>query len=98
MRRMTASACRPILLLLALAVLTISAGAQSRDRTQTPDKYKWNLAELYANDAAWRAAKETLAANLPKLRQYQGKLAASAGTLADALDQQAGYAKDLGRL
>ena len=96
---MTVSSSRPIALALALMALTITAGAQSRDRAQTPDKFKWNLAEIYPNDAAWRAAKDQLAADLPKLRQFQGKLASSAAVLADALDQQAGYStRTLSRL
>src|SRR5471030_2901384 len=98
MRKMPAPFRRPILLLLALAALTITAGAQSRDRAQTPDKFKWDLAEIYPGDAAWRRAKDTLTADLPKLHQFQGKLASSAGTLADALDLENVYAKDLGRL
>src|SRR5471030_345460 len=98
MRKMPAPFRRPILLLLALAALTITAGAQSRDRAQTPDKFKWDLAEIYPGDAAWRRAKDTLTADLPKLYQFQGTLASSAGTLADALDLENVYARDLGRL
>jgi oligoendopeptidase F len=89
---------RKMILALALIALTVSAGAQTRDRAQTPDKYKWNLAEIYPTDAAWRAAKDKLAADLPKLRQFQGKLASSAGTLADALALQADFNKELSRL
>src|SRR4051812_8532670 len=81
-----------------IALLVLTAGAQERDRAKTPEKYKWNLADIYPNDAAWRAAKDKLAAALPQLRQFQGKLASSAGTLADALDQQAGLDKELSRL
>jgi len=95
---MTPSSSRPIALALALMALTITAGAQSRDRSQTPDKFKWNLAEIYPNDAAWRAAKDQLAADLPKLRQFQGKLASTGAALADALDLQANYSKTLARL
>src|SRR4051812_36724759 len=84
-------------LIAVLATLTLTAGAQSRDRSQTPDKFKWNLAEIYPTDAAWRAAKTKLAADLPQLRQFQGKLAASAGTLADALERQADFSKELNR-
>ena len=98
MRTMFVSSSRPIALALALIALTITAGAQSRDRSQTPDKYKWNLAEIYPTDAAWRAAKDKLSADLPKLRQFQGMLASSGGTLADGLELQAGYAKELSRL
>ena len=88
---------RKMILALALLALTVTAGAQSRDRSQTPDKYKWNLAEIYPSDAAWRAAKTRLAAGLPELRRYQGTLTASAASLADALEQQAGFNKELSR-
>jgi oligoendopeptidase F len=84
-------------LALALIACTITAGAQSRDRAQTPDKYKWNLAEIYPSDAAWRTAKAKLAADLPALRLFQGTLASSARTLADALEKQADFNKELSR-
>src|SRR3954447_16471105 len=88
---------RKMILTFAVIALTVTAGAQSRDRSQTPDKYKWNLAEIYPTDAAWRAAKKKLAKDLPTLRQYQGKLASSAATLADALEKQADFNKELSR-
>ena len=98
MRTMTASSSRSISLALALAVLTVTIGAQTRDRSKTPEKFKWNLTEIYPTDAAWRTAKDTLTKDLPKLRQFQGKLTSSAGTLADALELQANYSKTLSRL
>jgi oligoendopeptidase F len=88
---------RKILLVLALTALTITAAAQTRDRSATPDKFKWNLAEIYPGDAAWRDAKKKLADALPQLRQYQGKLTSSAATLADALEKQADFSKELSR-
>jgi oligoendopeptidase F len=98
MRTLRRSTIRPLCAALVLTALTIAAGAQSRDRSQTPDKYKWNLTDLYSNDAAWRAEKDKLAADAQKLRPYHGQLAKSAATLADALDLQASLAKALGRL
>jgi oligoendopeptidase F len=98
MRTMTATSSRSISLALALAVLTVTIGAQTRDRSKTPEKFKWNLTEIYPTDAAWRTAKDTLTKDLPKLRQFQGKLASSPGTLADALELQASYSKTLARL
>jgi oligoendopeptidase F len=98
MRKMIVSSIRVWCVAITVTALTISGTAQSRDRAQTPDKYKWNLTELYASDAAWRSAKEKLTEDLQKLRQYQGKAASSAATLADALDLQAAFAKELGRL
>ena len=87
----------PLALILVLAALTLTVAAQTRDRSQTPDKFKWNLSEIYPTDAAWRAAKTKLAADLPQLRRYQGKLGSSAATLAEALEKQAGFSKELNR-
>src|SRR6185295_10350287 len=98
MRTLRTSTTRPLCVALVLTALTIAGGAQSRDRSQTPDKYKWNLTDLYPSDAAWRAAKDKLAADAQKLRQYHGQLGKSAAPLADALDLQASLVKELGRL
>ena len=82
----------------ALAGLTFSALAQERDRSKIPDRYKWNLADIYPSDAAWRTAKDKVASDLPQLRQYQGKLTSSASMLADALDKQYAFDKEISRL
>src|SRR5262249_12371190 len=98
MRSLTPLSLRFVCALFVAAGLTMAARAQSRDRSQTPDKYKWNLAELYRSDAAWRSAKEKLAADITSLRAYQGKVGSSAATLAEALERQAAFNKDLNRL
>src|SRR6476469_6855895 len=79
----------------ALAVLP--ATAQERDRSQVPDQFKWNLADVYPTDAAWRAAKDKIAADIPSLKQFQGKLGANGAALADALDRAYALNKELGR-
>jgi oligoendopeptidase F len=89
---------RALMVITAAAALTAAATAQERDRAKIPDQYTWNLADIYPNEAAWRAAKEKLAADLPQLRQFQGKLASSAKTLADALDKLYALDKELTRL
>ena len=43
-----------------------------RDRAKIPEQYTWNLAEIYSSDAAWRAAKDKLAAELPSLKRFEG--------------------------
>ncbi|HZR26180.1 MAG TPA: M3 family oligoendopeptidase, partial [Vicinamibacterales bacterium] len=86
-------------LILALAVAcTIVVTAQERDRSKIPDQYKWNLADIYPTDAAWRTAKEKLAAELPQLKRFEGKLTQSPTALADALDYQTGLQKEFARL
>ena len=60
--------------------------AQERDRGKIPDKYKWNLADIYPSDEAWRAAKERLVAEIPEAEGFRGTLGSSATRLADALE------------
>jgi oligoendopeptidase F len=93
------TACRAALIALAtVAVVATGVVAQERDRAKTPEQYTWNLADIYPTDAAWRAAKEQFAADLPRLRQFKGKLTESAATLAAALDSRYGMDKELSRL
>src|SRR5215813_1103382 len=76
----------------AVLALTLAVAAQERDRAAIPDQYKWNLADLYPSDAAWRAAKEAFAAELPSMAKFKGRLMLSPSTLAEGLDTL--YAKD----
>ena len=77
-----------------MSVLT----AQERDRSKVDDKFKWALADIYPNDAAWRTEKDRIKAELPKLRDFQGKLGSSAQALADALELASRLDKELSRL
>jgi oligoendopeptidase F len=89
---------RPLVALPVLAVLTAALGAQERDRSKIPDKYKWNLADIYPSDASWRAAKEAFAAEVPQLGKFKGTLTTSPSALADALDTVSSKQKELVRL
>ena len=82
---------------LLLALVLMPVAAQERDRSQVPDQFKWNLADIYPTDAAWRAAKEKVAADIPQLKQYQGKLGTSPATLADALERAYALNKEISR-
>jgi oligoendopeptidase F len=79
----------------AASVLVLSA--QERDRAQIPDKYKWNLADIYPSDAAWREARDRLAAQVTEVRAFKGTLDRSAARLADALDLTTALSKELTR-
>src|SRR5262252_5626967 len=89
---------RPLVAVLAIAVLAVTLGAQERDRSKIPDQYKWNLADLYPSDASWRAAKDAFAAEIPALEKFKGTLTASPSALADALDTLSSKQKELVRL
>ena len=99
-RRAGARTSAAAFLLAALVTLAIGSAplAQQRERSKVPERYRWNLTELYPSDAAWRAAKEKTEGAIPKVREYQGTLGSSAARLADALDLLAGLNKDLARL
>jgi oligoendopeptidase F len=97
---MTLPSLLPVSALLATVAVAGAVGvlAQERDREKIADKYKWNLADIYADVAAWRAAKDTLAAELPELRRYEGKLGQSGEMLATALAHMFRASQDLGKL
>jgi len=82
---------------IALAASTQS-NAQEKDRTKIPEKYKWNLADLYPTDNDWRNAKDTLKVSLPKISQYTGTLGTSAEQLYQCLNLVSQISKELERL
>src|SRR6266545_4156512 len=86
------------LALLFVTSLVPAAIAQDRSRAAIPDKYKWNLADLYASDDAWRTAKETLPSQIATIATFKGTLGTSATRLADALDTANRISKDLQRV
>ncbi len=89
--------CSPALVVVTIASC-VALAAQGRDRSKIPDRHKWNLAEIYPSDDAWRATKEKLTAEIPKVREFQGKLSSSAGVLADALELVTRLNKDFSRV
>lgn len=85
-------------LLVLLAAAPFAAAQEERDRAKIPDKYKWNLAEIYPSDEAWRTAKDALVARIPEIARLKGTLGRSPAALLAALDLQAGLTKQLARL
>jgi oligoendopeptidase F len=81
----------------AMTALTLTGLAQERPRSEIPDRYTWDLSEIYPSVTAWRAAKDTVSADAARLRAFQGKLGASAATLADALETFSALDKELSR-
>ena len=89
--------CLPGALIL-MTTSTLVSQAQERDRSKIPNEYKWDLTAIYPSDQAWRVAKEKLASELPKLRQFQGTLASSPSRLAEALETENYFDKEFTRL
>jgi oligoendopeptidase F len=92
------SPLRPLWTALAVAALSITAAAQERDRAKIPEKVKWDLGDIFRNEAAWRAAKDKLSADIQTLGSFKGKLTASPVALADALDRIYNTSQELGRI
>src|SRR5215831_9967943 len=86
-----------IAIIFALAVTGLRGAAQQKERSAVPDRYKWDLTQIYPSDQAWRSAKEKLAADVPMLREFKGHLAESPQKLADALELSSRLSKELSR-
>jgi oligoendopeptidase F len=71
---------------------------QERDRAKVDAKFTWNIADVYLDVAAWRAAKLRVAGEVPRVRAYAGTLGSAAATLADALDEMTRIDKEIARL
>jgi oligoendopeptidase F len=84
--------------LLLAAGLAVPAAQAQQERASVPTKYTWNLADLYANEAAWRRAKEKFVASLPTIDASKGKLGTSSAELLNGLNTIYGLQKELSRL
>ena len=85
-------------ILIAVLSPVMTAEGQPRDRAGVGDRYKWNLADLYASDEAWRAAKDKVVKDMATLAAFKGTLAQSPQRLADALDSANRIGKDFQRV
>ena len=85
-------------LALALVVLGPHGLAQERDRSEIPDRYKWDLRDIYPSDDVWQAAKENVAGGIVLLGLFQDRLSSSTETLADTLDLRNGLDQQILRL
>jgi oligoendopeptidase F len=82
----------------AVVFMSVLISGQDRDRAKVADAYKWNLADVYPTEAAWRAEKEKVTAEIAKLGEFRGALGSSAKVLADALEYASRLDKQLSRL
>ncbi|HUJ01837.1 MAG TPA: M3 family metallopeptidase, partial [Usitatibacter sp.] len=81
---------------LALAALLALATAHAEDAGD--QRYRWNLADLYPDAAAWNADAKKLEEALPQLSACKGHLGDSARRLQECLDLQSDTTKRFARL
>ena len=78
--------------LLAISLLSLNRPTYAVERSDVPEKYRWDLSALYADEAAWVAAKQQFLDAVPRVAAYQGKLGTSAAGLLEAMIERI-YAK-----
>ncbi len=83
-----------------MAMFSVTAGAPAlaQERGSAPDKYKWDLTQLYKDQASWEAAKDAFAKRIPEIASYKGRLGESAALFYSALDTFAEMDKELSKL
>ena len=74
------------------------AFSQMKVREELPEKYKWNLTDLYSTDDSWKTEKERIQQEMQKIAQYKGQLTTSAKVLFEALELNNTLVKDMVRL
>lgn len=77
---------------------TTVAVSQMKVRDELPEKYKWNLTDLYDSDELWKTEKDKLQQEMQSIVGYKGKLTNSAAELLEALEFNSNIAKNLTRL
>jgi len=88
-----------IMVLMAFTLLgTQSIRSQTRPREEVPEKYKWDLSDIYSSDEIWRKAKDDLTKRMDEIVKYKGKLTSSAGTLLECMEFNSSLEKEFTRL
>lgn len=67
------------------------------NRKDIPEKYKWNLGDIFATPADWEKTFEKLSAEYPTLASYKGKLA-DRNNLLEFLKRSDSFDVELGKL
>ncbi|SET15676.1 oligopeptidase F. Metallo peptidase. MEROPS family M03B [Oceanobacillus limi] len=67
-------------------------------RSEVPVEKTWRLEDIFETDEAWEKELQSLKNDIPKVSQFQGKLAESADTLYEMLKLQDEISERLGKL
>jgi oligoendopeptidase F len=59
---------------------------KERERSRIPEKYQWDLRDIYPDDASWEAAKQGFVSKLPQISGFSGKLAESSEQMLQCLE------------
>jgi len=62
------------------------AYVKERDRSRIPEKYRWNLTDIYLDEDAWREAKKNLVSGMAAISGFRGRLAENPEQLLGCFD------------
>src|SRR5271165_1499099 len=85
-------------LLMTLGLFLPAATQAAEPPSHVDPASAWDLTRLFPDDAAWRSAKDHIAAEIPKIKAYQGRLGESAATLREAMEIIYGLHKQFDRM
>jgi oligoendopeptidase F len=87
-----------LVLAAALTAVFLCVPALAEERSAVPDRYKWKTGDLYPSEDAWYRAKDEIAARVPQLTAFRGRLGESADALYTAFSTMSALRLDLERL
>ncbi|HRN28075.1 MAG TPA: hypothetical protein PL018_15690, partial [Ignavibacteriaceae bacterium] len=67
-------------------ITSSSIFAQAPKRNDVPDKYKWNLSDMYPTLADWKADIKKVESEINQFASYKGKLGENSQNLLNALN------------
>lgn len=68
------------------------------ERSEIPEQYTWNTADMFPSDEAWEQAYDALRSKLPALSAFAGKLGESAGNIYDYITKMIEVEEDVSLL
>ena len=82
-----------ITVLITIFLLNNMFAQEYKNRNEIPDKYKWNLGDLYESNEIWQKHFDEVSNEIEKMSMYKGKLGSDANTLYDGLSTYYGILK-----
>ncbi len=79
--------------ILVVLLLVTSIFPQSPKRSDVPDRYKWNLSDMYPNLADWQADLKNVESSINDFTSFKGKLGENSQNLLNALNSYFGLLK-----
>lgn len=74
------------------------AYVKERDRSRIPEKYKWDLSDIYPDDNAWRESKRKLVSAFKRISDFRGTLSKGPARLYECMELLYSLRKEYVRL